>query len=144
MGNHSNFCARLRPLIRPSCLARHCSPHKPALPLVLLARRRLVSGLLQDHLLMVRQTGLRLLTVGGVAGQDPVATHDAALHFVQPDQPPVFGAVGQRAFADDRRMRLKQAHHLLAGWHLLAFQNALLGLMHNLLRALGKLTQVLA
>ena len=66
---------------------------------------------------MMLQTGRQLGVLGRIALQDGVPADNAALDFVQPDHAPKFRGPSRLPFADDRGLRLKQAHDFLCRWH---------------------------
>ena len=56
-----------------------------------------------------------------------------AIDLIKPNLVPVFDRMGFLAPANDVRVRLENAHHLVLGWHTLAFQDPPFGLIHHLL-----------
>jgi hypothetical protein len=77
---------------------------------------------------MMLQARWHLPALGRVAGQDTKATDDPALDFIEPDSAAEFRLVADPPFADDRRVRLKEADDFLPGRDVLPVADASSGL----------------
>jgi hypothetical protein len=66
---------------------------------------------------MMFQAGRQLGILGRMALQNGVPADHAALDFVPPDPAPTFRGASRLPLADDRGLRLKQAHDFLCRWH---------------------------
>src|SRR5713101_2180485 len=79
------------------------------------------------------QTGDQLRRVIGIAREHRIATDDGALDLVQPHHAPELGWLAYFALADNRGMRLEDAHQLLSCRYLVAVDDPPPGLADDLL-----------
>src|SRR5262245_15021445 len=94
------------------------------------------------NLAMMVETGAQLVRIGGITGQNGIATDDAAFDLVEPDDAPELDVLAEFALADNGRVRLKQTDELIASRDALAIQHATGGLAHDLLDARHHVRQV--